>query len=95
MGRAQLIESIFSWYACLYSSCVHVAYQDFNSGGHIDQKLKLFWSGDIYSKKVCIVSLNSICLPWEVGDLDPKSSCYINESLVFHLSTTDIHPNGI
>lgn len=93
MGRAQLIKSIFHG-MLVYT--LHVYMWPIKILTQVDILIKkLFWSGDIYSKKVCIVSLNYICLPWEVGDLDPKSSCYINESLVFHLNTIDIHPNGI
>lgn len=92
MGHAQLIESIFH---CMLIYTLHVYMWPIKILTQVNILIKkLSWSGDIYSK-VCIASLNSICLPSEVGDLDPKSSCYINESLVFHLSTTDIHLNGI
>lgn len=59
-------------------------------------------SGDIYSKKFCLVSWNALCLPWKSGDLDffffeeakmeyitdldLRSTRSNNEALIFHLS---------
>jgi len=44
------------------------------------------WSGDIFTRKICTVSWNQVCLPWEFGGLDLKSTRTINSSLLLHLS---------
>ena len=43
-------------------------------------------SGDIHTRKICTVSWNYVCRPWENGGLDLKSTRSINASLLLHLS---------
>jgi len=53
----------------------------------LDRWIKNFvWSGDIFTRKICTVSWNQVCLPWEFGGLDLKSTRTINSSLLLHLS---------
>jgi hypothetical protein len=53
----------------------------------LDRLIKNFvWSGDIDTRKICTVSWNQVCLPWDSGGLDLKSTRSINASLLLHLS---------
>jgi len=53
----------------------------------LDRWFKNFvWSGGINTRKICTVSWNKVCLPWDSGGLDLKSTRSINASLLLHLS---------
>lgn len=40
----------------------------------------MVWSGDIYTRKISSISWYQVCLPWDAGGLDLKSTRSINES---------------
>jgi len=44
------------------------------------------WSGDVNTKNVCTVAWKTVCLHWEAGGLNLKSTNSINDSLILHLS---------
>jgi len=47
---------------------------------------KIIWTGDINTRKVCTVDWKTVCLPWDAGGLNLKSTRSINDSLILHLS---------
>ena len=86
MGRVQLVKSIVHG-MLVYS--FHIYRWPIRLLKMLDRWIKQFiWSGDIYSQKICTVSWNQICLPWENGGLDLKSTRSINSSSLLHLSWT-------
>ena len=53
----------------------------------LDRWINFFiWSGDINTCKICTVSWKNVCLPWDSGGLDLKSTRSLNASLLLHLS---------
>jgi len=53
----------------------------------LDKLIKNFiWSGDIHTRKICTIAWKQVCLPWDSGGLDLKSTRSINSSLLLHLS---------
>ncbi|XP_024632876.1 uncharacterized protein [Medicago truncatula] len=84
MGRVQLVKSIIHG-MLVYS--FHIYRWPISLLKMLDRWIKNFvWSGDISTRKVCTVSWNQVCLPWEFGGLDLKSTRTINSSLLLHRS---------
>jgi len=72
MGRVQLVKSIVHG-MLVYS--FHIYRWPIRLLKMLDRWIKNFvWSGDIFTQKICIVSWNQVCLPWEFGGLDLKST---------------------
>jgi len=72
-----------SWYVSIFFSYLSVVSRLLKM---LDRWIKFFvWSGDIDTRKICTVSWTQVCLPWDAGGLDLKSTRSINESLILHL----------
>jgi len=53
----------------------------------LDSWINFFiWSGDILTKKVCMVAWKVMCRPWAEGGLDLKTTHLIDEALILKLS---------
>jgi hypothetical protein len=86
MGQVQLVKLIVHG-MLVYS--FHIYCWSIRLLKMLDRWIKKFnWSGDIYSHKICTVSWNQVCLPWENGGLGLKSTHSINSTLLLHLSWT-------
>jgi hypothetical protein len=84
MGRVQLVKSIIHG-MLVYS--FHIYRWPKNLLKMLDRWIKKFiWSGDIFTRKICTVKWNVVCLPWDAGGLDLKPTTLINDSLLLHLS---------
>lgn len=84
MGRVQLVKSIV--HSMLVYS-FHIYRWPIRFVTMLDQWIKKFvWSGDIFTRKIYTVSWKQICLPWESGGLDLKSTRSTNSTLLLHLS---------
>jgi len=84
MGRVQLVKSIVHG-MLVYS--FHIYRWPIRLLKILDRWIKKFiWSGDINTCKICTVSWKNVCLPWDSGGLDLKSTRSLNASMLLHLS---------
>ena len=84
MGRVQLVKSVIHG-MLVYS--FHIYRWPIRLLNMLDKMIKIFiWSGDIHTRKICTVAWKQVCLPWDSGGLDLKSTRSINSSLLLHLS---------
>lgn len=91
MGRIQLVKSIIHG-MLVYS--FHVYMWPHRLLRLLDSCIKNFiWSGDIHTRKVCMVSWKVLCLPWSAGGLDVKPTRLINESFMLKLAWQLISSN--
>lgn len=79
MGRIQLVKSI------VHGMLVY-SFHIYRWHVRLLKMLDMVWSGDIYTRKISTISWYQVCLPWDVGGLDLKSTRSINESFLLHLS---------
>jgi hypothetical protein len=83
MGRIQLVKSIVHG-MLVYS--FHIYRWPVSLLKRLDRWIKNFiWSGDIHTRKICTVAWSQVCLPWDAGGLDLKSTRNINDSLLLLL----------
>jgi hypothetical protein len=47
--------------------------------------LNFIWSGDVVTKKICMVAWSKVCKPYDEGGLNVRSLNHINDSLLLHL----------
>jgi hypothetical protein len=84
MGRVQLIKSIIHG-MLVYS--FHVYQWQRRLLKTLDIWIKKFiQSGDLNTSKVCTVAWKHLCMPWEEGGLDLRSTSDINAGLLLRLS---------
>jgi len=84
MGRVQLVKSMVHG-MLVYS--FHIYRWPARLLTMLDRWINNFiWSGDINTRKICTVAWSKVCLPWDVGGLDLKSTRHINDSLLLHFS---------
>ena len=84
MGRVQLVKFVIHGIV-VYS--FHIYRWPIRLLNMLDKLIKNFiWSGDIHTRKICTIAWKQVCLPWDSGGLDLKSTRSINSSLLLHLS---------
>ena len=84
MGRVQLVKLVIHG-ILVYS--FHIYQWPIRLLNMLDKLIKkIIWSGDIHTRKICTVSWKQVCLPWDSGGLDLKSTRSINSSLLLHLN---------